>query len=151
MTLLTRYNPIREFASLADLMNRFWGEFGYDYTSAGGSTRPMVWLPVDAYSTENEFVILASVPGVNPEDVEITVEGNELTIRGEFVQPVKEMENVQYLLQERRYGPFERRISFNVPIDAEHIEATFENGVLKLIVPKAEAVRPKHIKVQVKQ
>jgi HSP20 family protein len=151
MTTLSRYNPLlREFASLADMMNRFI-ESTYDYESAGGSTRPKIWLPVDAYSTENEFVILAHVPGVKPEDVDITVEGTELTIRGEFVAPYQEnLENVQYLLHECRYGPFERRLNFNVPIDTEHIEAFFENGVLRLTVPKAETVRPKHIKINVK-
>jgi HSP20 family protein len=102
-------------------------------------------LPVDAYSTPEEIVILASVPGLNPEDVDITIEGETLTIRGETKPAATDAD---YVIQERRYGPFSRTLTLNVPVQAEKADAVFENGVLKLTVPKAEEVKPRQIKVK---
>jgi HSP20 family protein len=105
-------------------------------------------LPIDAYVTGNELVIRASVPGARPEDVEITIEAETLTIRGTTPGP---LENVEYVIQERRSGAFSRALTLNVPVKPEDAEAVFENGVLTLTIPKAEAVRPKVIKVQSKE
>ncbi|HSJ58598.1 MAG TPA: Hsp20/alpha crystallin family protein [Anaerolineae bacterium] len=102
-------------------------------------------LPVDAYSTPEKVVILASVPGLSPEDVDITIEGETLTIRGTIQPPA---ENVDYVIQERRFGPFSRTLTLNVPVQAEKAEAVFENGVLTLTIPKAEEVKPRQIKVK---
>jgi len=104
-------------------------------------------LPIDAYVTADELVIKASVPGARPEDVEITIEGETLNIRGTTPGP---LENVEYVIQERRSGSFSRSLTLNVPVKAEEAEAIFENGVLTLTIPKAEEVRPKVIKVQSK-
>jgi len=106
-----------------------------------------LYLPVDAYETDNEVVILTSLPGLKPEDVEITFEDGSLTIRGEIKPPA---EDVKYIIRERAYGPFTRTLNFNVPVDADKIEAVFDNGLLTLTVPKAESVRPKTIKVKAK-
>jgi len=102
-------------------------------------------LPVDAYSTDNEIVVTASLPGANPDEVEITVEGDALTIRGEIPAAV---ENVNGLIAERYHGPFSRTLQLNVAVDVNHIEAKFDNGVLTVTLPKAEEIRPKQIKVQ---
>jgi HSP20 family protein len=102
-------------------------------------------LPVDVYSTANELVIEASVPGLEPGDVEITIEGEMLTIQGERRSP---LENVDYHVQERRYGLFTRTLSLNLPVESEGAEAVFEKGVLTLTIPKAEEARPKTIKVK---
>ena len=148
------YNDFaREFATVADAMNRVFDARPYDYAGNGGSnggnegqTR-IARLPIDAYATEDAFVLVANVPGINPEAVEITFEGEELTIRGAFgPQP----EGVEFLKRELYHGGFERRLTFNVPVNADAIEATYEMGVLTLRVPKAEASKPKQIKVQAK-
>ena len=155
------YNDfVREFVTVADAMNRVFDSRPYDYTrnggsdansaEAGNSTAPaqrVSRLPIDAYTTEDAFVLSAYLPGVNPENVEITFEGEELTIRGAF-QP--QPENVEFLKRELYHGAFERRLTFNVPVNADAIEATYEMGVLTLRVPKAEAIKPKQIKVQAK-
>jgi HSP20 family protein len=151
------YNDfVREFASVADAMNRVLDARPYDYTRNGGSVaagngsseaQRAARLPIDAYATEDAFVLTAHLPGVNPEEVEITFEGEELTIRGAF-QP--QPENVEFLKRELYHGGFERRLTFNVPVNADAIEATYELGVLTLRVPKAEAIKPKQIKVQAK-
>jgi len=104
-------------------------------------------LPVDVYSTANELVIKASVPGLKPEDVEITIEGETLTIKGERKGVI---ENVDYHIQERSSGAFGRTLTLNVPVQAEQAEAVFENGELTLTIPKAEEIRPKVIQVKSK-
>ncbi len=91
---------------------------------------------------------MAAVPGVDPENVEITFEGDVLTIRGEFPGA---LENVDYIMRERRQGRFSRTLSFNVPVNADAIEATFEHGVLTIVAPKAETIKPKTIKVTTRQ
>ena len=107
--------------------------------------REQVWrLPLDAYVTSEEIVIVANMPGVKPENVEITIEGDSLTIKGERPAP---LENVDYVLQERSYGKFQRTLNINIPVDANKAEAKFEDGLLTLVVPKAEAVKPKTIQV----
>ncbi len=148
------YNQLfRDFVEMADAVNRRVSTQPYDYARNGGhdgengaATRT-VRLPIDAYATDEAFVLNAYVPGVNPEDVEITFEGEELTIRGKF-QPMTE--GVDLIMRELYHGAFERRITFNVPVNADAIEAGYTNGVLSLRVPKAEAIKPKQIKVQVK-
>jgi HSP20 family protein len=104
-------------------------------------------LPLDVYTTPEEIVISASLPGLTPDDVDISIEGDTLTIRGELQQP---LENVNYLFQERVHGEFSRTLTLNVPVEAEDAEAVFENGVLILTLPKAEETKPKVIKVKSK-
>ena len=152
------YNDfVREFTTIADAMNRVLDGQPYDYARSGGSNgagngsnspaQPVMRLPLDAYATEDAFVLTAYLPGVDPEAVEITFEGEELTIRGSFGP---QAENAEYLKRELYHGSFERRLTFNVPVNADGIEATYELGVLTLRVPKAEAIKPKQIKVQAK-
>jgi HSP20 family protein len=102
-------------------------------------------LPLDVYTTPEEIVIIASLPGLTADEVDITLDGDRLTIRGELQPP---LENVDYLFQERAYGPFSRTLTLNVPVNTDEAEAVFENGVLKLTLPKAEETRPKTIEVK---
>ncbi len=158
MRTTTFNNAMRDFATITDAMNRTFGQnvAAYDFARNGGyqskngeTQSAKLRLPVDVWAKDDAFVITAYVPGVNPENVDITVEGEELTIRGEFPTPAQE-EGTEFLKRELYRGTFERRMTFNVPVNVEAIEATYENGLLTLRVPKAEAVRPKQIKVVVK-
>ena len=143
------WNPARRYLTMREAMNRLFDD------SVVGSGQPgrtngqqMEWhLPIEAYSTDHEIVVKAAVPGLRPEQVEISVEGDTLTLRGEFPAPV---ENVTNLINELPWGRFSRTLQLNVPIDANQAEATFENGLLTLTLPKAEAVRPKLIPVKAK-
>jgi HSP20 family protein len=141
------WDPITDLVTMQQAMDRYfddaWTRRGMGWRQA----ERVAALPVDVYSTGSELVIKASVPGVNPEEVEITVEGDTLTIKGETKSP---LENVDYHIQERRYGPFGRTLTLNVPVEADKAEAMFENGELTLIIPKAEEVRPRVIKVKSK-
>jgi HSP20 family protein len=102
-------------------------------------------LPLDVFTTPEEIVIVASLPGLTPDEVNIVINGDRLTIRGELRPP---LENVDYLFQERAYGPFSRTLTLNVPVNTEQAEAAFENGVLTLTLPKAEESKRKTIEVK---
>jgi HSP20 family protein len=140
-----------EYANFANAVNRMFAP--YDYARNGGSNANgkaaefRTGLPLDVWATENAFVIQAYLPGVNPEDVEITMEGEELTIRGHFPAV---SEGVKFVKRELYHGAFERRLTINVPVDSEAISAEYSNGILTLTVPKAEAIKPKQIKVVAK-
>lgn len=143
---MINWNPREELISLRQAMSELMEE-SFVPSSITRMVKPHghYHLPLDAYSTEEEIVITASVPGVNPEDVEITLEGDNLKIEGEYQDP---LENVEYLIQERPTGIFKRTIVLNVPVKVDEIEAKFEKGVLTLVLPKADEVRPKIIKVK---
>jgi len=104
-------------------------------------------LPLDVYATPEEIVVVASLPGLTPDEVDIAIEGDTLTIRGKLRPP---LENVEYLFQERGYGAVARTLTLNVPVEADKAEAVFENGVLTLTLPKSEETKPKVIKVKSK-
>ena len=105
-------------------------------------------LPLDVTESEDGYVVVASVAGINPDDVEITVEDNILSIKGEFSED-SETEEKSYLVRERRTGSFGRSIRFPVDVDAEAVDAAYENGVLTLNVPKVEEVKPKRVEIKV--
>jgi HSP20 family protein len=105
-------------------------------------------VPVDAYTTDEEVVVIASVPGARPEDVHITFEGDTLAIQGQTPQPDQ---NRRYLVNELFHGKWSRTLRVSVPIDVTRIEATFEDGVLTVVLPKAEEVKPRVIQVKAKK
>jgi len=146
---MSLWEPMRDLITARDMMDRLLEESFVPSTRRWTrERRGPARLPLDVYSTEDEIVIVAPIPGVKPEDVDITLEGDNLTIKGEIKPPI---ENVDYIMQERWYGPFSRSLVINVPVDANKIEATFENGLLTVVIPKAEEVKPKTIKVQAKK
>jgi len=142
MSNLTRWNPVRDLINFRDSMDQVFNDRffrGFDM----GTRTPV--LPIDAYSTDDAIVLVADVPGLKPEELNITMEGDTLTIKGEL-KPAAEPRN--YLLRERLVGKFERTLTVNTPIDVNKVDARFENGVLTLTLPKAEAVKPKQITVK---
>mgnify|MGYP000871806053 CR=1 FL=1 len=142
---ITRWEPFKDLMTLREAMDRLFEDSfvrtGPRWVSAG---EPRCELPLDVYATDEELVIMAAVPGVNPSDVEITIEGDSLTIRGEIPAP---MENVDYIARERPYGKFQRNLRLNIPVQADKAEATFDKGVLTLTIPKQEEIKPRTIKV----
>jgi len=104
-------------------------------------------LALDVSEMEDEFLVKASVPGMNPDDLEISFSGRTLTIKGE-TKSEEEKEGQRYHLRERRYGSFARSITLPAPINADSIEARYDAGVLTLHLPKTEEVKPKRIAIQ---
>jgi HSP20 family protein len=142
---LQHLEPFSEMVSLRDAMNSLLqGSFVRPTAMLGDGNAAM--LPLDVAETENEFIVKASLPGVRPEDVQITVQGDTLSIRGE-AKAEEEKQGVHYHLRERRFGQFQRTVTLSTPISADKAQAQFENGVLTLILPKAEEAKPKQIKI----
>ena len=144
-----RWNPWRDMVSLREATNRLLEDSLVRPRHAweDGTLERAYRLPLDVYTTPEEIVVTAAFPGLVPDEVDISIEGDTLTIRGELRAP---LENVEYLIQERPYGAFSRRLTLNVPVDAVKAEAVFENGVLTLTLPKAEETKPRIIKVKKK-
>jgi HSP20 family protein len=105
---------------------------------------------LDVYQTPSEVVVKATLPGLKPEDVSIDITGETLTIKGEN-KAEEEIKKEDYLYQERRYGAFSRSVVLSSGLKSDKAEATMENGVLTLTIPKAEEVKPKAIKVKAKE
>lgn len=141
---ISRWEPFRDFMTLRQAMDRLF-EDSFVRPTRLWEGAPAVYLPLDIYTTKDAVIVRASMPGVNPDEVEITVEGSTVMIRGETKAPKEE---VTYLLQEQRYGPFARSVDLAIPVQADKAEAQFENGMLILTIPKAEEIKPKVIKVK---
>ena len=145
--MLTRWDPYREMMSMRRAMDRLientlgdnWGEG----TSEWG-------LPLDVIENEEAFLIKASVPGIQPDNLEVTFNKGVLSIHGE-IKDESEKQEGQYHLRERRFGSFSRSISLPVTVKSEDIQADFHDGILTLRLPKAEEVKPKRIQIQSKQ
>jgi HSP20 family protein len=145
-TSINRFEPFRSASSLPDHLNRLFNE-AFERSSEEGNLT--VWAPsVDIYETEHELVVKADLPDVKPEELDIRVENNILTIRGErkFEKSVNES---NYLRVERSYGSFARSFSLANTVNSEAIKADYKNGVLTLSIPKREEAKPKQIKVNV--
>ena len=149
MSNLTRWEPMRDVVTLRDAMDRLFDEaFTRPWLArdgGGGAFEPAV----DMYQTENDVVVKTAVPGLKPEDVQINVTGDMLTIKGETRESSETREKA-YHIRERRWGAFERSIPLPTLIMADKAKAEFENGVLTITLPKAEEVKPKTITVKPK-
>src|SRR6201997_1364988 len=144
-TSISRLEPFR-VNSLQEQLNRLFNE-AFDRSSDESSIT--TWAPaVDIFETEHELVVKADLPDIKPEELDIRVENNILTIRGErkFEKKVNES---NYLRVERTYGSFSRSFSLANTVNSEAIKAEYKNGVLTLTVPKREEAKPKQIKVNV--
>jgi len=106
-------------------------------------------FPVDMYQQDGTLVVKAPLPGVKAEDIDITVVGDTLTIKGETKQE-KEIKEENVIRRERRFGSFSRAVALPTPVDTSKAQATFQDGVLTLTLPVAEEAKPKAIKVQSK-
>jgi HSP20 family protein len=138
--------PLRGATTLQDQINRMFSE-GVGHAGQESNLTP--WAPaVDIYETENELVIKADLPDVNPQNLDIRVENNILTIRGERKFESKVNED-SYLRIERAYGSFSRSFSLANSVKSDAIKADYQNGVLTLSLPKREEAKPKQIRVTV--
>jgi len=141
MTRIVRWNPVRQQMNM-------WNEFDRLFERPTNASRQSEnWgLALDVVETEDNYIVKASVPGINPDDLDITLEDNVLAITGE-VKDETDVEQEQYHLRERRYGRFSRSVRFPVMVNGDAVAASYEQGVLTLDVPKAEEVKPKRIAI----
>src|SRR5882724_8431323 len=146
MRTLTRWEPIYRTTSLEDQVNRLFSDV---FARKAEEASLTAWAPsVDIYETEHELVVKADLPEVDPKDLDIRVENNILTIRGERKYE-KKVEEENYLRVERAYGSFARSFTLANTVNSDAIKAEYQNGVLTLTIPKKEEAKPKQIKVNV--
>jgi HSP20 family protein len=147
MANITRFDPLSEMVSLRSAMDRlfedsFVSPLSWRTISGGESVTPAL----DVHETADDLVVTAVLPGIKPEDVEITMTGQTLSLRGEF-KADESVDRNQYLYRERRYGSFSRSLQLPVRVEGDRAEATFTDGILTLRVPKAEEVKPRQIRI----
>jgi HSP20 family protein len=148
---VTRWDPFRDLLSIQDEMNNLFNRvYGDRSPSEGGQEqRQRVWAPaLDIAEQKDAYLVHVELAGVKPDDLEISLEDGLLTIQGER-HTVQESSEQQFHRVERRYGRFRRSITLPSQVQADAIEASFEDGVLTVRVPKAEEAKPRKINVQV--
>ncbi|GAC1563127.1 MAG: Hsp20/alpha crystallin family protein [Herpetosiphon sp.] len=145
MSNTTRYSPFGDLVALRDAMNTVFEDA---FTQSSGRNQSLS-MPLDISETANEFVVEVALPGMKPEDVDITLQDNVLTISGETRQSQHHGEKPNYHRGERRFGRFARSISLPTQIQSDQVKATLEHGILRLELPKAEAVKPRKITVAI--
>ena len=148
MYLTTTRRPFESFQSLRRLSNVLDEAFGaWPLEQAENGAITAAWQPaVDVFENRDSVKIVAELPGVNPEDVKLTLENSLLTIRGEKKQEAEER-NERVHRYERSYGVFERSFLIPTTVDGENISAEYRNGILTVTVPKAERARPREIPI----
>ena len=150
MSNLTRWEPGREMMTLREAMDRLFDDAftrPFSLTREGGST----WSSpaIDMYQTDNEIVVKAALPGLKPDEVQINVTGDILTIKGE-VKHKEEKKDKSWHIREQRWGSFERSVRLPTGVVSDRAKADFDNGILTISLPKSEEVRPKTITVKAK-
>ena len=149
MSSLMRWDPFTNTLSLRNAMDLLFEDsfvtprFGWIAPASAAG------MALDVYETKEQVVVKAALPGIKPEETEVTITGDTLTIRGESKKE-NEIKEENYIRKERHFGSFARSVTLPAGLEADKAEATFENGVLTLKIPKSEQVKPKSIKVKAK-
>ncbi len=144
MANINRWDPYGEMMTLREAMNSLFED---SYVSPSTARSGTLGMPLDVAETKEGFIVEASLPGVKPENLDITLQDNILTISGETRQEQTTGEKPNYHRVERRYGRFSRSVSLPTQVQSDKVEAHLENGILRLEIPKAEEVKPRKISV----
>jgi HSP20 family protein len=145
MTMITRWDPFREFITLQDRMNRLFRDTqGQEEALTTTTFAP----PVDVYEDEHNITLKIEVPGIEEKDIDVRIENNTLTVHGERKFEKEEKEE-NYRRVERQYGSFTRTFTLPSTVDSENIQADYDKGVLKVKLAKKAEAKPKQIKVNV--
>ena len=148
MANITRYDPLGEMVSLRSAMDRLFEDSFVSpltWRTIGGGNETLT-PAIDVHETADEIVVTAALPGMKADDVEITMTGQTLTLRGEFKADDK-IEKDQYLYRERRFGSFSRTVQLPVRGEGDRAQASFTDGILRLSIPKADEVKPRQIRI----
>jgi HSP20 family protein len=148
MTLITRFDPFREFATIQDRMNRLFRD-SYGPEGREEALNPAQFAPpVDVYEDEHAVTLKIEVPGIEEKDIDVRIENNTLTVHGERKFEKEEKEE-NYRRVERQYGSFTRTFTLPNTVDQESVQADYDKGVLKVKLAKKAEAKPKQIKVNV--
>ncbi len=143
---ITPWKPVSELSNLKKEMDKLWAEFfGEGKILPGGEG----WAPaVDVSETKDAVMVKAEIPGMDPKDIDVSLSGDNLIIKGEKKEEKEEKDENFYRIETKR-GSFQRAIRIPVPVDKDKIEARYEKGILKIRLPKTEETKPKQIEVKV--
>jgi HSP20 family protein len=119
----------------------------FEDSFVGGQDGGWHWPAIDVRETNDDVILTASLPGVKPDDVQVTITGQTINLRGQMKQEQNVDEN-EYVYQERRFGSFNRSIQLPERVKGDQASASFEDGILTITVPKAEEVKPRQIQIQ---
>ena len=149
MKPLTKWSPLRDLSTIRhemdDIFNKFF-EFGGGWMP--GLLRERMFPALESFYKEGKFVVKVEIPGIEPKDVEISITGNELTIKGER-RIEKDVKEEEYVMMERSYGSFMRSITLPEGVDTTKVHAKYHDGVLDLTMPCAEALAPKKVTIEI--
>ena len=146
MSNLSRWEPVREMLTLREAMNQLFDD---SFTRPVGISASSAIPAIDMYEESDQVVVKAALPGLKAEDVQISVTSDLLSLRGEFKNGV-EPKNATYHIHESRFGVFERAMRLPTEVQTDKAKADFENGILTITLPKAEAVKPRSISIKAK-
>src|SRR4051794_27171377 len=147
----SRWDPLGEYVDFQEAMNQVLAESAIRQRRDEQHETGTLGLAIDLLETSESYVLIASVPGVRPEDVDISVLGDTLTIRGQrndFRDRDWGSDGHRWLIQERHFGAFKRSVKLPTPVNADQAEADFENGLLTIVLPKTETAKPRSIAVR---
>ena len=146
---MQRWYPFSDLHRMQNSMDRMWRRTGSSSRNSEENPEIKAWaVPLDVTRKGDDTVIRASMPGVSAEDIQVSIEDNVLTIKGQTASEFQE-EGETYLMRERRTGSFHRAIRLPDSVDPDRVEPRYDNGVLTITVPKAEAKRSRKLEVQV--
>ena len=144
---LIRFNPFAEVTSLRDQVNRLFDEASLPRGEREGGPGARVWGPaVDISEGENEVTVYIDVPGVDRQSIDVQLTGDTLAVRGERKFERPEGQNILHV--ERPFGQFVRSFTIGVPVQTDQVQASYRDGVLTIVLPKAEVVKPRKIQIQ---
>jgi HSP20 family protein len=148
---IVKWSPLKELEDMRKDMDRLFEDFFAPVARRRRWLKPEVAVVVpniEMYDRKNEIVLKAELPGVNKEDIDLTITKDSLTLKGE-AKKEEEVKEEDYYACERSYGSFTRTIALPVEVDSEKAKASFKNGVLEIVLPKREEAKPKEIKIEV--
>ena len=148
MTMISRWDPLREFATIQDRMNRLFRDSYGNEGREEALTNTAFAPPVDVYEDEHSVMLKIEVPGIDEKDIDVRIENNTLTVHGERKFEKEEKEE-NYRRVERQYGSFTRTFTLPTTVDQESVQADYDKGVLKIKLAKKQEAKPKQIKVNV--
>jgi HSP20 family protein len=147
MANITRFDPFSEMVSLRSAMDRlFEDSFVSPLTWRTVANGTAINPAVDVHETDDDIVVTAALPGMKSDDIDITITGQNLTLRGEL-KADDTVEHDQYIYRERRFGSFNRSFQLPVRVDGDRADASFSDGILTLRIPKADEVKPRQIRI----
>ena len=146
---ITRFTPMTDFVSLREAMDRLFEDSFIRPTTWTGLAAGQIAVPVDLWETNDAYHLRADLPGITPEAIDINVTADTVAFSGE-TKAMTDVASDGWLRQERRVGKFQRSFTLPVQIDPNKVQAHFEHGVLDLVLPKADQVKPRTIKVNAK-